>query len=212
MSNDNLEDVFNAGSWLGRKQAFSSMAGRCSAADAHCIRNLREEKAYKSFGMTWDEFCPKRMGMSRSMADRTIRLLEEFGESYFYLNGLTPISPEDYRLIAGAVSGEGVTLGDKLIPLAPQNAVELSAAVENLKGQARLALPAPEPKSKEKPAPVKRSKDRLWDATGKLQDVIGDLEKLLAGGPGQHDRATLMLVLGGCVSRLGRLDRSLRVK
>jgi hypothetical protein len=36
------------------------------------------------------------------------------------------------------------------------------------------------------------------------------MEQLLADGPGQHDRATLMIVLGGSVRRLDRLNGNLR--
>ena len=208
MEQQHLEKVFNAGSWLGRKQAFSGMAGRCSAADANCIRTMREEKSYKALGLTWEEFCSQHLGMSRSMADRTIRLLEEFGETYFILNGLTPVGPDDYRLIAASVSGEGVKSGEELISLAPQNTVRLADAVENLKQQARLALPAPE--TSDKPAKAVRSKDPIWRAIDQLQAAVEGLEQLLAGGLGNRDRATLMTVLGGCSGRLGRLDRNLR--
>ncbi|HUI80868.1 MAG TPA: hypothetical protein VLY24_23240 [Bryobacteraceae bacterium] len=36
--------AFDLGTWLGRKQAFGLMAGKCSAADAECLRNIREQK------------------------------------------------------------------------------------------------------------------------------------------------------------------------
>jgi hypothetical protein len=42
MSEENLEDALEVGTWLGRRQAFSIVAGRCSAADAQCLRELCE--------------------------------------------------------------------------------------------------------------------------------------------------------------------------
>ena len=196
------------GACLGRKQAFNGITGRCSAAEAHCLHGIREEKKYKLTDLTWEEFCPKHLGISRAWADRTIRLLEEFGDTYFHLNGMMPISPEDYRRIASSVSGDGVQYAGETIAIAPQNAGKLAEAVENLKQQARLALPAPE--TTRKPAAVKKSKDPVWQATGKLQTAVEELEALLESGPGSHDRAVLMTVLGGCSQRLGRLDRNLR--
>ncbi|HMD70796.1 MAG TPA: hypothetical protein VKF41_05600 [Bryobacteraceae bacterium] len=203
-----LEEAMELGAWLGRKQAFSGMAGRCSAADAYCILKLREGKKYKAASLTWEEFCSQRLGVSRSLADRTIRLLEEFGETYFHLTGLIPMAPEDYRLIAASVSADGVQHGGETVPIAPQNAVKLAEAVKNLKQQARLALPAPAPAAE--PAAAKLPADLVSRTVGQLQDAVVGLERLLADGPGCHDRSALMTVLGGASERLGRLNRSLR--
>jgi hypothetical protein len=35
---------FELGMMLGTRKAFASVAGRCSAADAECLRRLREKK------------------------------------------------------------------------------------------------------------------------------------------------------------------------
>ena len=34
--------AYELGEWMGRKQAFSSLAGRCSAADAECLRQATQ--------------------------------------------------------------------------------------------------------------------------------------------------------------------------
>jgi hypothetical protein len=86
----------------------------------------------------------------------------------------------------------------------------LAEAVGALKQQARLALPAPAARPAAKPAASNPPGDPMWRAARQLGDTIGELERLLAGGPGQNDRATLMIVLRGSVERLGRLDRNLR--
>jgi hypothetical protein len=200
MDERGLDEAIDLGACLGRKQAFSGMAGRCSAADAHCLRGMREEKKYKALGLSWEEFCSGRLGISRSMADRTIRLFEEFGEAYFYLNGLIPIAPEDYRRIAGSVSADGVRHAGELLAIVPQNAVRLAAAVQDLKRQAQRALPAPANPPR---TPVCR-------AAGRLQSAIGELERLLADGPGNQDPAELMVLLAGSAERLCRLNRNLR--
>jgi len=45
---------------MGRKQAFASLAGGCSAADAECLRQMREQRKYRALGLTWAEFCKRR--------------------------------------------------------------------------------------------------------------------------------------------------------
>jgi hypothetical protein len=196
----NFDEAIDLGAWVGRKQAFSGMAGRCSAAEAHCLRSMREEKKHRALGLSWDKFCSQRLGISRSMADRTIRLFEEFGEAYFYLNGLLPIAPEDYRRIAGSVGADGVRHGGESIAIVPQNALRLAAAVQDLKRQAQLALAAPE----------KPPQTPVWRAAGRLESALGNLEKLLADGPDNHDRAALMSVLCAAAERLCRLNCNLR--
>jgi len=206
MSETKLEEAFELGEWLGRKQAFSGMAGRCTAADALCILKVRSEKKYKATGLTWDEFCSRHLGISRAQADKTIRLLEEFGETYFYLTGLVPITPQDYRLIAGSVGADGVEHAGERIPIAPQNAVKLAEAVGKLKQQARLALPAPKPE----PAAAVMPGEQVGRAIDRLQDAVAEMERLLAGGAGNYNLSVLMTVLGGSSQRLSRLNGNLR--
>jgi hypothetical protein len=213
MDEKGLHEAIEMGSWLGRKQAFSGIAGRCSAADAVCILKLREEKKYKASGLTWEEFCTVHLGISRALADKTIRLLQEFGETYFHLAGLVQIPPADYRLIAGSVSGDGVRHDGETIAIAPQNAVKLAEAVRSLKQSARLALPAPAPEPAPEPAPAPAaaiaSMSLVWEAAERLQSAVDEMERLLADGPGSHSRSALMIILGGTSERLGRLHRGL---
>jgi hypothetical protein len=44
MTPTKMDDAFDSGTWLGRKQAFAELAGRCSAADAECLRQVRKAK------------------------------------------------------------------------------------------------------------------------------------------------------------------------
>ena len=131
------EALIHLGTWLGRHQAFGMIANRCSAADAECLRNLRESGQYKRLGLTWEQFCSQRAGISRAHADRLIRRLEEFGANYFRLSELMEISPETYRLIAGSVSDAGIQVNGETIPIAPDNRDKLAAAVESARKQAK---------------------------------------------------------------------------
>ena len=56
--------------WLGRRDAFSLMAGRCSAADVECIKRIRDNKLYLAVARDWEEFCEKELHMSKSNANR----------------------------------------------------------------------------------------------------------------------------------------------
>jgi hypothetical protein len=129
----NQESAITLGSWLGRHQAFSLIANRCSAADAECLKQMRDGAEYKRLGMTWEEFCEKHAGITRRYADRLIRHLEEFGANYFRLAELMEISAGTYRLIAGAVSDEGIELQGEKIPIRRENRRKILQAVQALR-------------------------------------------------------------------------------
>jgi hypothetical protein len=59
--------------WLGRRQAFGMMAGKASAADAECLRRIRDQKMYKSKTSSWGEFCERYLGASKTHVNRMIR-------------------------------------------------------------------------------------------------------------------------------------------
>jgi hypothetical protein len=130
------EEILQLGAWMGRKQAFASLAGGCSAADAECLRQMRDQKQYRTLGLTWEEFCKQRIGMTRPTADRIIRRLEEFGPQYFRLAQATGITAEEYRRIAGSVGEKGLVHSGELIPITAEDAPRLIAAVEELRKQA----------------------------------------------------------------------------
>ena len=89
--------MLELGTWLGRHQAFGLIANKCSAADAECLREIRENKHYRALGLTWEEFCSRHTGIDRKTADRIVERLEEFGEAYFNLSQLIPIQPARFR-------------------------------------------------------------------------------------------------------------------
>ena len=132
-------EVLEAGTWLGRKQAFAELAGRCSAADAEWLRQLRNKKLYRKLKLSWREFCSQHLGLSGSTADLTIRRLEEFDPTYFVLAQATGITESEYRRISSAVHEQKLLHAGEEIPITAENAPRLAAAVEALKQQ---ALPA----------------------------------------------------------------------
>lgn len=120
------------GRWLGRREAFAAVAGKCSAAEAESLRRIRDERTYLQLDRSWEEFCAKRLGTSRRQVDRTLRLLDEFGPAYFHVAQMAHVTPEEYRAIAPHVSAEGVRLDGAVVALLPENSEQVSAAVAEL--------------------------------------------------------------------------------
>ena len=128
-----VADNFELGLVLGSRRAFASVAGRCSAADAECLRRVREKKLYLSRAATWEEFCPKYLGLSKGHANRIIRYLEEFGPDYFVMAQLTQVTPEQFRAIAPAVRANNIHVNGEAIALLPENSDRIAAAVTELR-------------------------------------------------------------------------------
>lgn len=181
-----LDDALGLGAWLGRKQAFSLMAGKCSAADAECLRKMRDEKKYRSLGLNWETFCRKYLGISRVAAEKIIKLLEEFGTQYFELSAVVRISPEEYRRIAPSVTSEGVQFRGRLLEIAMHNAPELSEAVQELR---REAAPPPAPP---KPAGDDELEQTLARAGRAVWDALDDFKR--AGRMGLVPRQQLRVL------------------
>jgi len=117
----------------GRRQAFALVAGRCSVADAEILFEIREKRLFRAMEVTWEDFCSKRIGVTRSYVDRIIRQYREPGAAFCKLNSFTRIKPAEYRVIAGAVSEDGLAYGAEIIPLEAQNAPRLAEAVDALR-------------------------------------------------------------------------------
>jgi hypothetical protein len=130
--NNTTEDILDLGAWLGRKQAFTLIAGRCSAATVVCLRKIREGKRYRALGLTWEQFCRQRAGVSRAFADKVILQLEQLGPLYFELSSVTRITPAQFRQIADAVTEDGLSYAGEPIEIIPENASMLAQAIEIL--------------------------------------------------------------------------------
>lgn len=130
------------GMWLGRRQAFALVAGRCSAADAECIREVRRNKRYRVLKMTWEQFCEERLGITNVTANKIVRQLEEFGPEFFTLAQLTRVTPEEYRRLSVDVRGHALLHAGEEIPIEAENGPRLAAAIEELRRSAKLDLTA----------------------------------------------------------------------
>jgi hypothetical protein len=148
--------LLDLGVVLGQNQAFSLVAGRCTAAAADGLRRLREQKLYKRCTEKWGDFCSKYLKMSRVEADRIIKLLAEFGPTYFELSQLTRVSPETYRAIAPHIEDGVLRHNGEAIELNAENSRKVAAAV----GEVRSSIPK---------------------KTSEVKDIAGQLKELCHG-------------------------------
>ena len=91
------QQVLELGIMLGQRRAFGMVAGRCSAAQAECLRKVRDEKTYLKFATNLAWFCERQLKISKRTADRTIALLRKQGTLYFETAAFTGITPEEFQ-------------------------------------------------------------------------------------------------------------------
>jgi hypothetical protein len=198
MEDNTTEDMFDLGAWLGRKQAFTLLAGRCSAATVVCLRKIREGKRYRALGLTWEEFCRQRAGVSRAWADKVIQQLEQLGPAWFELSSVTRITPDQFRQIADAVTDEGLSYAGDTIEIIPENAPMLAQAIE--------ILTSP-PADEFAPEPPDRT---LARAERSIRSALADLERLAAMRLDIADQEKFSFTLSAARDTLERISLSVR--
>jgi len=189
---------FDLGILLGTRKAFAAIAGRCSAADAECLRRLRDQKIYLGRAATWAEFCPKFLGLSKTQANMIIRNLEEFGPDYFEVAQLTRITPEQFRAIAPAIRDKNIHVNGQPIALIPANSDRVAAAVAELR-QASAPMPSA-PSVQEGMAALGR----------RFQQLAADFEEFAGGSLTLAERSQLGAVLSPIILKLECLHRRQR--
>jgi len=128
-----MDDDLQLGKLLGAREAFGIVAGRCTAADATILRDIRDGKKYLNHAPTWEEFCDKQLHLSKSHANRLIRYLNDLGPNYFTLAQLTAITPDEFRKIRAHVTDNGLEFGGEAIALIEQNTERLTEVVSTLR-------------------------------------------------------------------------------
>jgi len=120
--------------WLGRREAFGLVVGRCSAAGVECMRRIRDEKLFLKYAPEWGEFLRKVLSdeqEQRKPSDRVKRRVRA---------GISPrrATDEDF---GGGLPRHRVRAQPKAnriqrrgIPLNAENGGRIAAAVASLKG------------------------------------------------------------------------------
>ncbi len=139
MESQSSPDVYAIGRRIGQGQAFALVASKCDAAQAQCLQVIRDERQFEALGLTWDAFCQRELGISRSHADHLIRNLKEFGSAYFRLSQILRISDTAFREIADAVTEESVEIDGERVPLLPANAPRIRAGIARLRAELKSA-------------------------------------------------------------------------
>jgi hypothetical protein len=116
------EEHKDLGAWIGLQKAFAAVGGSCSAARAQCLKQVRDSHMLDDLGLTWDEFCKDCAGISRPHADSLIRQYDQFGDAYFRLTEIAPISPQRFQQIAGHVDADSIEIDGRKVALTPENA------------------------------------------------------------------------------------------
>jgi len=127
-------DSLESDAWVGRQQAFALIASKCSAAQAHALKEIKESRAFEQLGLTWEEFCLQHVGLRRERADALIHQFDEFGEDYFRLSQIARIS--------------AVNIDGEEIELTLPNAARIRAAIKKMRqerNEARRAADFREP-------------------------------------------------------------------
>jgi hypothetical protein len=186
-----IDESFDVGTWVGRKQAFALVAGRCSAADAEILFEIREKKLFRTVEKTWEDFCVKRLGCGRSYADRVIRQFKDLGANFSKLSCFTQIKPAEYRLIVAAVTEDGLAYGGEVIPFEPENAPKLAAAVIALR---RDSIPETDPVD-----PVEQAFAKAEKA---VKSAVAEFQRLQAMQLDDGGRLKLVIALESCRNQL----------
>jgi hypothetical protein len=182
-----VDDAFEVGAWTGRRQAFALVAGRCSAADADILAKIREEKLFRSMEPSWDAFCSKRLGLTRSYVDRIIRQYKELGPAFAKLNSFTQIKPSEYRRIAGAITEDGLAFGGEVIALEPENAPQLAEAVQALRTDATAEADSPD-----------SAEQAFAKAEKSVKVAIAEFQRLHAMPLDENARNKLIVLVDNC--------------
>jgi hypothetical protein len=140
---EGVDQAMELGILLGRRQAFSAVAGRCTAAQVDAMRRMRDGKLYLQFAPNWGEYCLEFLKVTGRHTNRQIACLNEFGPAYFELAQITGITPAAYRRIAPAVRSDGIHVGGEIVTLIPANAGKAAQAVACLLAEADAEAKAP---------------------------------------------------------------------
>jgi len=189
--------AYDLGEMLGRRQAFGMISGRCSAADAECLRRMRDQKLYQSRATSWNGFCPKFLGMTSRHANRVIRNLEEFGPGYFELAQLTRITPEQFRAIAPAVRDQQIQGHGEAIALIPENAHKITAAVADLRRDAAIRAAGKD--------------DRIEKVGRRCDQAVAEIQRIVDGKPAGADKLLLRATIQKAIVSLRLADLAMGV-
>lgn len=118
---------------IGRTQAFGLMSAMSSKATAACITELKRNKAHEQMGLSWEEFCGRELAISKTTADRYIKDMELYGETFFALNSICGIGRNTYKLLAGSVQDGALLIEGESVAINRENRQRIIDYAESLR-------------------------------------------------------------------------------
>jgi len=169
------DELLETGKILGQSLAFGTIAGRCSAAQAAAIRQVRNDRTYTRSGLTWREFSSKHLKMSGAQADLIIRLLNEFGPDYFELTQSIRIRPEKYRLVAPYIKDNALHFNDEVLEL---NSANIHNVAQSIHESQQALLPTGDPAPAEDNSSSAILSERLSELDQRVSEIIGHFREV----------------------------------
>ena len=181
----NERTVFELGVMMGQRRAFGMVAGRCSAAQAECLRKIRDENLFLPYASSWDEYCTQHLKVSRRTADRVVKQLKESGPLFFEVAVLTGVTYQQYRRIAKSIEPDGIHVGGEVIALIPANTDRAIEAVSRLQAEAEAESGTAGEAAPAVPEQIRALEKRgrqLAEAFRKVGRDAGDIERQWLNG------------------------------
>jgi hypothetical protein len=194
---DSPKEWIEAGAYVGRQQAFAVIANKCSANQALALKQIKESHTYEELDLTWDEFCPKYAGISRSYADQIIRQYDSFGAAYFRLSELARISPKTFSHIEPRVDGDTIEVDGQKLALTPENAPAIRAAVDKMRAELRA--------SQNKPPDFRTVSEYKITVDALVTEIKRKLKPVLDAG----DRAALRGLASYAIEKLAAIRKTI---
>lgn len=125
---------------IGRIQGVRLVSQFGDVASLVWIKQVKDSKIYRDVpGIgSWETFC-EILGLSRRKVDEDLQNLETFGEEFLATVASFKVGYRELRKLRYAaqqgeliIDTEAVTIGDEKIPLAPDHAEDLEAAIDAL--------------------------------------------------------------------------------
>jgi len=192
---ESLESL-QLGKWVGRGQAFAVNASHSLLSQAKCWKEIHDSGSYKATGLNWDEFCTQEIGLSRQYVEELIENLEKYGETFCQLLQIVKISPDVYRAILPKIDGEAIEIDGEMVPIAPENAGRIRAAVLQMRSDLRQA--------NEKPA-----KDPVTAVHTRMKGCVAAISRLSEGDLEASGRDALRSLVEDSVLRLMEISERL---
>jgi len=125
---------------MGRIEAMEFIKKTGAVASLIWLKQVKENKLYREVPEigSWEIFCEK-IGLSRRKVDEDIQNLKIFGEEFLAAAASFSVGYTDLRRLRYAaqngemiIDAEAVTIGEDKIPLTPEHAEDLEAAIQGL--------------------------------------------------------------------------------